>query len=130
MAAGLSEKFKEIILNKKYLFHLHTSYTDGKCTVDDYCKWAVDHDFEVLILPNTLENPSYDFNMFLADIHRPGAAILAWLFGQVWKLKFCLEGNWIFPEVASMVPVICFACHSFRETEIISKITAESLLFI
>lgn len=115
MAAGLSEKFKEIILNKKYLFHLHTSYTDGKCTVDDYCKWAVDHDFEVLIFTEHIrKNPSYDFNMFLADIQQarscyPGLAIWAGVEAKV------LPGGELdlSPEVASLVPVICFACHSF-----------------
>ncbi|MGI5866335.1 MAG: PHP domain-containing protein [Syntrophaceticus schinkii] len=124
MTAGLSEKFKEVILNKKCLFHLHTSYTDGKCTVNDYCKWAVDHAFEVLIFTEHIrKNPSYDFNTFLADIEKaricyPGLDIWAGVEAKV------LPGGEldIAPEVASRVPLICFACHSFpKDRELYQK---------
>lgn len=124
MTAGLSEKFRKMILNKKYLFHLHTSYTDGKCTVDDYCKWAVNHAFEVLIFTEHIrKSPSYDFNMFLADIHQariyyPGLEIWAGVEAKV------LPGGELdlSPEVASLVPVICFACHSFpRDSKLYQK---------
>lgn len=129
MRAGLSEKFRDIILHKKYIFHLHTDYTDGKCTVDGYCKWAVEHAFEALIFTEHIrKTPSYDFNMFLADIEQarvsyPGLDIWAGVEAKV------LPGGGLdlSPDIASQVPVICFACHSFPQERKLYQKSLENL---
>lgn len=124
MTAGLLEKFREVILGKKYLFHLHTNYTDGKCTVDDYCKWAVNRASEVLIFTEHIrKRPSYDFNRFLADIDQ---ARICYPDLEIWagvEAKVLPGGGLdLSPEVAARVPVICFACHSFpRDSKLYQK---------
>lgn len=43
------EEFKKILQNKRYLFHFHTTYTDGKIDIKDYFMWAKRNQVEVLI---------------------------------------------------------------------------------
>lgn len=115
MTAELLEKFKEVILHKNYLFHLHTNFTDGHCSVNDYCQWAVDHGVDVVILTEHIrKKPSYNFNRFLADIEQariiyPGLDIWAGVEAKV------LPGGGLdlSQETALKVPVLCCAVHSF-----------------
>jgi putative hydrolase len=113
--AELSEKFKEVILHKNYLFHLHTNYTDGHCAVNDYCQWAVEHGVDALIFTEHVrKKPSYDFNRFLADIEQ---ARISYPNLDIWagvEAKVLPGGGLdLGIDAAPKVPVICFACHSF-----------------
>lgn len=53
----------------RYLFHLHTTYTDGKATVAEYFEWGQRAGVERLIfLEHIRANPSYDVQQFVAEV--------------------------------------------------------------
>lgn len=58
----------------RYLFHLHTTYTDGSLTVREYFDLAQQHRLERLIfLEHIRRAPRYDVERFVAEV-REGAA--------------------------------------------------------
>lgn len=50
-------------------WHIHTSYTDGNNSVDDYCKRAVELEIPLVAFTEHVRyDLDYDFNAFLEDI--------------------------------------------------------------
>lgn len=61
------KKYSQYLLSGEW--HIHTSYTDGKNTIDDYCKRAVELDIPlVAFTEHVRHNLDYDFNEYLEDI--------------------------------------------------------------
>lgn len=68
MKMALLERFNAA-LERRYLFHLHTTYTDGGSTIHAYCEWALEKAFDVVIFTEHVRRElSYDFSNFLRDI--------------------------------------------------------------
>ena len=60
-----SSKFDDI----DYLFHLHTNYTDGKLTVEDYFKFAKKNRYrKVIFLEHIKKHPTYDVEAMVWEI--------------------------------------------------------------
>lgn len=56
---------------EKYLFHLHTDFTDGELSIQKYFQFAKKSGIELLIfLEHITRNPSYDVRQFIAEIYR------------------------------------------------------------
>ena len=117
MKTSLSEKFKRL-LKTPYLFHLHTNYTDGKSTVDDYCLWAQKHGYKTLFFTEHVRKKlSYNFSLFLADIEKARNKFKKLTIWAGIEVKILPGEELDMPEDLSGIEIICFACHSFPKDE-------------
>lgn len=111
---NLLEKF-ENLLKDKYIFHLHTNYTDGLSSVEDYCIWASKNGYDsVVFTEHVRKKISYDFHSFLSDIENarhefPDLDIWVGVEAKV----LSPIGLDIPDEILSEIQIVCFACHSF-----------------
>ncbi len=113
--ATISEDFKSIAANGKYLFHFHTDYTDGSSKVEDYFEYASLRKYEAIIFTEHVrKHISYNFDDFLQEIQAvkrrfPDIKTFVGVEAKV------LPGGGldISAEILSRIQVICFACHSF-----------------
>lgn len=110
----LSKKF-ESLLKSRYIFHLHTNYTDGLNSVEEYCLWASRNGYSTIVFTEHVrKNLSYDFNCFLKDIQ---AAKGKFSNLDIWvgaEAKMLPGGRLDIPdEILPKIEIICFACHSF-----------------
>jgi len=63
------KKYSQYLLLGEW--HIHTSYTDGENSVDDYCKRAVELGVPLVAFTEHVRRRlSYDFNAYLEDIDR------------------------------------------------------------
>ena len=63
------KKYSQYLLSGEW--HIHTSYTDGANSVDDYCKRAVELGIPLVAFTEHVRRRlSYDFNAYLEDIDR------------------------------------------------------------
>lgn len=63
------EKYIDYLLKGEW--HIHTNFTDGKNTVTEYCKKAIEADIPLLAFTEHVRtNLNYDFNIFLNDIDK------------------------------------------------------------
>ncbi|QYZ79823.1 PHP domain-containing protein [Methanofollis formosanus] len=61
------KKYSQYLLSGEW--HIHTSYTDGESSVDDYCKRAVELGIPLIVFTEHVRhNLSYDFNAYMDDI--------------------------------------------------------------
>lgn len=112
----LSEKFKSL-LKGRYLFHLHTTHTDGSSSVEDYCLWASRNGYDAVIFTEHVKKKlSYDYYSLLSDIEnakRKFPNVDIWVGVEA---KILLGGELdISEEILPEIEVICFACHSFSK---------------
>lgn len=115
MKISLSEKFKSL-LKTPYLFHLHTNYTDGKSTVEDYCLWAEKHGHQTLFFTEHVRKKmDYNFSSFLKDIERARKKFKKLTIWVGIEVNILPDGELDVPEDLSGIEVICFACHSFSK---------------
>jgi len=57
----------------RVLFHCHTDLTDGQPTVEEYVRYAAEHDLDrVIFLEHIRRVPSYDVEQFAADVRTWG----------------------------------------------------------
>jgi putative hydrolase len=57
------------IFQSRYLFHMHTSVTDGKLEIEDYFSYACLHGFDKLIfLEHIRRTPTYDVEKFITGV--------------------------------------------------------------
>jgi putative hydrolase len=116
MEAELLEKFKSVLKNR-YIFHLHTVYTDGSSSVEDYCRWASNNKFDgVVFVEHTRRKLSYDFNSFLRDVEiakREFPHLDIWVGSEA---KIIPGGQLDIPDsILARIKLVCFACHSFPD---------------
>ncbi len=112
----LLEQFKTI-LNKKYLAHIHTIYTEGSHSVEDYCKWAFDQACDAVVFSEHVRKTiTYDFDSFLHDLDN---ARFQFPSLNIWtgvESKILPGGILDIPdEIVPKTQVIYFACHSFPD---------------
>lgn len=110
----LLEKF-ENLLGCKYAFHLHTNYTDGISSVEDYCSWASKNGHNAIVFTEHVRKKiSYRFCSFLYEIEEAKQKfpdIDIWVGAEAKILPY---GKLDIPdEILHEIGIICFACHSF-----------------
>ncbi len=63
------KKYSQYLLSGEW--HIHTSYTDGANSVDDYCKRAVELGIPLIAFTEHVRRDlNYDFNAYLEDIEK------------------------------------------------------------
>lgn len=108
------EKFKQL-LERKYIFHIHTHHTDGGSSVWDYMNFASSKGIDTVIFTEHVRKVmTYDFNAFVSDIEKarrefPHIEVVPGV-----EAKILPNGGLdISPQVEETVSVICIACHLF-----------------
>lgn len=110
----LSEKF-ENLLKGRYIFHLHTNYTDGLNFVEEYCLWTSRNGYDAIVFTEHVRKKlSYDFNCFLKDIETAREKFSNL---DIWvgvEAKMLPGGGLdVSDKILSKIQIICFACHFF-----------------
>ncbi len=110
----LLERFKTI-LNKKYLSHIHTTYSDGENSVEEYCAWAHNNTYDSIVFSeHVIRQLSYDFNSYIKDIEHTRQLFPSM---EIWsgiEAKVLPDGILDIPEdILSLIDVLFFACHTF-----------------
>lgn len=109
------DRFEKVLRRGRYLFHVHTDWTDGKSSLADYCVVAKKLGFQVLILTEHIRREcNYDFQALLelADEQRliHGLEILVGV-----EAKILPHGVIDVPEhVLPEIEVLAIAEHSFQ----------------
>lgn len=118
MTTSASDLFKAVIRGR-CIAHLHTSYTDGHSTVDDYCRWASLHGFETVVFGEHVRRvPSYDVEAFLGEIDTAREQHPSLNIVSGFEAKLLPGGELdIAPDIAARVQVLYFACHGFPGDE-------------
>lgn len=110
------EEFDQLLANR-YLFHLHTRYTDGKLDVADYFEFARKHEVKTIFFTEHVRKElKYDFRAFVAEIKEtelqfPGIR------GVISAEAKVLPGGDldIDQDTFGQLEVLCFACHGFPD---------------
>ncbi len=110
----LLAKFNRLLSNK-YIFHLHTNYTDGENSIHDYLEFAADHGCKSVVFTEHVHRGlSYDFDAFCNELDKKRK-----LFPEldVWlgiEAKILANGGLDAPlKLRDRIDVLCIACHSF-----------------
>ena len=108
------EEFKKV-LNKKYFFHFHTTYTDGISNIKEYFDFAFRYNiYTIIFTEHVRKRMSYNFNEFLKEIKNTKALYpdIKTIVGV--ETKIIPGGVLDIPtEIFDNIQLICFACHSF-----------------
>lgn len=108
------EKFKKV-LEKKYFFHFHTTYTDGTSNIKEYFDFAFRHNiYTIIFTEHVRKRMSYNFNEFLEEVKKTETLYpdIKTIVGVETKI---MPGGAldISAEILDKIQLICFACHSF-----------------
>ena len=111
------EEFRKTIKCTNYIFHIHTDYTDGISSINDYFEYASHNNINVIIFTEHVRrNLKYDFDTFIEDIrdkNRRFAKVRTFIGCEA---KLLLGGTLDIPiNILSRIDIICFACHSFPQ---------------
>ncbi len=111
------EKFKILTSNDNYLFHIHTNYTDGLNSIDDYFCYASKNKFKTIVFTEHVRKKiSYNFDDYCSEIRR-----IENKFENVNAIvgvesKIFPDGSVDIPDsILPMIDLLCFACHSFPD---------------
>ena len=114
MGKPLLARFNRL-LSQKYIFHIHTDYTDGHNSIHDYLEFAADHGIKSVVFTEHVHRDlSYDFNAFCDELERRKR-----MFPEldVWlgiEAKILANGRLDAPlKLKDRVDLLCIACHSF-----------------
>jgi len=123
MKMDISEQFKST-LSERSIAHIHTTFSDGLNSVEEFCRWACDHNIDTIVFTEHVRKELlYDFDDFLREIKH---ARLLFPALHIWtgvEAKLLPEGILDIPdEIVSVIQVLYFACHSFpRNIELYKK---------
>lgn len=122
------EKFNSL-LQSKYLFHIHTTHTDGHLSVADYFRFAQKYGFRTLVFTEHVRREmKYDFGLLLEEIHLSQhhfPDIIA-LTGA--EAKILPGGHLDIPDpIARQIDVLCIACHGFPADKNLYYATMETV---
>jgi len=108
------EEFRKL-LSESYLFHLHTNYTDGELTCEDYFKFAFDNNIKALIFTEHVRKKlDYNFDSFVDEIKTSATKYPNVNYKIGVEAKIIPGGDLDINEsILKDVEIICFACHSF-----------------
>ncbi len=120
---------KSELFTGRYLFHLHTTYTDGKLTFSDYIKWGRAHDIDRLIyLEHIRSNPNYDVRRFINEL-KESATPTGLPVHLGFEAKILPGGRMDISDVhAAQAEVIGMAEHSFQGDFDLWRISIETAL--
>ena len=111
------EKFKALTSTDNYLFHLHTNYTDGLNSIEDYFRYASKNKFETIVFTEHVRKKiSYNFEDYFSEIRRTETKFenVNAIVGV--ESKIFPDGSIDIPEsILPMIDLLCFACHSFPD---------------
>ncbi|MEM2175058.1 MAG: PHP domain-containing protein [Candidatus Micrarchaeia archaeon] len=118
------EEFRNIINTQSYIFHIHTNYTDGKSSVEDYFKYAKSTRVKYLIFTEHVrKNLTYNFDFFIQDIQEKCKNYdgIKGIVGC--EAKILPDGSLdISEQILSKLEVICIACHLNMDSEIYGEL--------
>lgn len=111
------EEFEEIIIKEKYIFHIHTNYTDGTSSVYNYFKYSYESNISYLIFTEHVRRElNYNFLSFYDDIRNTNREFNGIRVMVGCEAKILPDGTLDIPEeVLSYIEIICIACHSFPD---------------
>lgn len=123
------KEFDDILSGKKYIFHLHTNYTDGLNSVQDYFAYASRKKYKSIIFTEHVRNSiTYNFDDFCKDIKKMAKEYPAIKAVVGVESKVLPDGRLDVPdEILPEIGVLCFACHSFPEDVHIYKKAFEEI---
>lgn len=108
------ERFNRLI-SGRYLFHIHTDYTDGDLGVHEYFSYADKNNISTIIFTEHVRKRlNYNFDDFLLEIKKnnkyfPGIRAITGI-----ECKILPSGKLdVRDEIANKVNIIGIACHSF-----------------
>jgi putative hydrolase len=110
------EEFRKL-LEQPYLFHLHTSITDGRLEIRDYFGFAKENGVKSIFFTEHVRRElKYDFREFAAAI-RETAGEFEGIRGFVGAEAKLLPGGGldISRDTFDQLDVLCFACHGFPD---------------
>ncbi len=104
-------------LSERYLFHLHTFYTDGKVSVEDHFRFCAENRVKTLIFTEHVRKElKYSFKDFVAEIKDCSKKYpdVNYLIGA--EAKVLPGGGLDIPEeILNDISLIAFACHGFPD---------------
>ncbi len=111
------EKFNELTANSNYLFHLHTNYTDGLNSIEDYFCYASKSKVNTIIFTEHVrKNIKYSFDDFYNEIKRVENKFKSINAVVGIESKILPDGSIDIPDsILPKIDLICFACHSFPD---------------
>ena len=111
---GKFKRFSEIINSENYIFHIHTKYTDGKNSVNDY---IVEFPEKALVFTEHIRKiPNYNWREFITEVRKHGH-----LAG--FEAKVLPNGCLDIPEAAiEESDVLAVAVHSYKGENLVSDI--------
>lgn len=101
-------------------WHVHTNYTDGKSSVDQYCRKAMDNKTPLIAFTEHVRKElNYDFDKFVGDIETarkqyPSLIILAGCEAKVIDLEGNLDAT---DATLSQCDIIIGVFHSFTHSD-------------
>lgn len=104
-------------LDRPYLFHLHTRYTDGHLDAEDYFRFAGEHGIETIVFTEHVRRElRYDFSAFVAEIRAVAERYPGIMPVIGAEAKILPEGDLDIDEsTLAQIDVLCFACHGFPD---------------
>lgn len=108
-------RFKELIERGRYLFHVHTDWTDGTSSLPEYCEAAKRLGFQSLIVVEHIrKEASYDFTAFLNLVERQRSIQNLEIAVGV-EAKVLEDGKVDMPDtINSCIEVLAIAEHAFK----------------
>ncbi len=126
---NLSRKFKEIIGKTDYIFHIHTDYTDGMSSINDYFNYAFENNINTIIFTEHVRKLlKYDFNKFIKEVKEENKVFPGIQTFIGCEAKLLIGGEIDIPiNILPEIDIICFACHSFPEDLELYKLSFKNL---
>lgn len=104
-------------LSERYLFHLHTYYTDGKLSVEDHFRFCDENGVKTLMFTEHVRKElKYSFSDFVSEIKECAKKypVVNYLVGA--EAKVLPGGGLDIPEeILNDISLIAFACHGFPD---------------
>ena len=115
MATKCAEEFRETLQSNNYIFHVHTNFTDGESSVDEYARYAHDKGFRYLVfMEHVSRENSYDFDKLISEIESARQTFAPLRIGLGVEAKLLPGGNLdVSEDILGRVALLGVACHSF-----------------
>lgn len=108
-------RFEELLRRGRYLFHVHTDWTDGKSSLSEYCETARKLGFQsIIVVEHIRKEASFSFNAFLEFVEQQRRTQEVEIAVGV-EAKILEDGTVDMPDtVSSHIEVLTIAEHSFE----------------
>ncbi len=115
METTVLERF-ESFLAKRYVSHIHTTFSDGANTVGEYVEWAAQNGVEAMLFSEHVrQQPSYEIRDYAAAIAEMRGKYSDMELTTGLEAKLLAGGGLDIPDNIDGVEVIFFACHAFPD---------------